>query len=73
MITSIRLPDDLEKKLTAFSKITGKKKSSFILEALREYLEELEDYYVVTERMRDYDPTESVSLEELKNTYGVED
>lgn len=72
MITSIRLPKELEKKLIALSTITGKKKSSFIVEALTEYLEDLEDYYVVSERMREYDPTESVSLDEIRILYGVE-
>jgi predicted DNA-binding protein len=73
MVTSIRLPDDLEKKLTALSTLTGKKKSTVIIEALVEYIEDLEDYLTVAERLRDYDPTESISLDKLKAEYEVED
>ena len=65
MVTSIRLPEDLDKKLTALSTLTGKKKSHFIIEALTGYIEDLEDYYIVAERMRDYDSTESVPLDKL--------
>ena len=37
-----------------------------IIEALRSYIESLEDYFTVSDRMRNYDPTESVSLAEAK-------
>jgi RHH-type rel operon transcriptional repressor/antitoxin RelB len=73
MTTSIRLPEELEKKLTALSTLTGKTKSSFIIEALNDYIDDMEDYYVVAQRMRNYDPTENISLEKLKALYDVED
>ena len=73
MITSIRLPDNLEKRLAKLAKMTGKKKSSFIIEALTEYLADLEDYSIVAKRMQEYDPTENVSLNELKALYDLED
>ena len=66
MTTSIRLPEELEKKLTALSKITGKKKSSLIIEALTEYMNDLDDYYAVSKRMQDYDSAESLSLHDIK-------
>jgi predicted DNA-binding protein len=73
MTTSVRLPEDLEKKLKALSALTGKKKSSFIIEALTDYLDDMGDYYSVAERMKNYDPTENVSLQKLKDLYDVED
>ncbi|MBP6218639.1 MAG: ribbon-helix-helix protein, CopG family [Oligoflexales bacterium] len=73
MTTSVRLPEELEKKLMVLCAMTGRKKSSFIIEALTEHIQDLEDYYVVAQRMQDYDPTESVSLEDLKGLYEVED
>ena len=73
MTTSVRLPEELEKKLTAICSVTGRKKSSFIIEALAEHIQDLEDYYIVAKRMQDYDKTESVSFEYLKGLYEMED
>jgi RHH-type rel operon transcriptional repressor/antitoxin RelB len=73
MSTSIRLPKDLELKLSALVKVTGKTKSRFIIEALTEHIADLEDYLVAAKRMRDYDPSESVSLKDLKARYEMED
>ena len=42
MITSVRLPEEIEKKLEMLVEMTGKKKSSFIIEALRDHLDDLE-------------------------------
>lgn len=72
MITSIRIPDDMEQKLDQLVELTGKKKSTFIIEALRDYIDDLDDYYLSANRMRDYDETESVSLAEMMKQYDME-
>lgn len=73
MATTVRLPEELEKQLTKMAKLTGRKKSSFIIEALREHLGDMADYLEAAERMRNYDETKSISLEEMSRAYGLED
>jgi RHH-type rel operon transcriptional repressor/antitoxin RelB len=72
MLTSVRIPDEMEQKLTMLVELTGKKKSSFIIEALKEYLEDLEDYYIAAERLRNLDETENVSLAEMMKRYEMD-
>ena len=44
--TSLRLPDDLGHRLTALAEKTGRSKTFYILEAIREHLDDLEDIYL---------------------------
>lgn len=44
--TSLRLPDDLGRRLTALAERTGRSKTFYILEAIREHLDDLEDIYL---------------------------
>ncbi|CAA6810972.1 MAG: Unknown protein [uncultured Campylobacterales bacterium] len=62
---SIRLPKDLELRVNNLAKTTQRPKSFFIKEALRNYLEDLEDYYEVKKR-EDSKNKELISLEELE-------
>ena len=53
--TSLRLPDDIGKRLDTLAKETGRSKSYYILEAIREHLDDLEDIYMaeqVLQRIR---------------------
>ena len=53
--TSLRLPDDIGNRLTELARRTGRSKTFYILEAIREHLDELEDIYlaeVTLERIR---------------------
>ena len=51
--TSLRLPDDIGKRLTELSKRTGRSKTYYILEAIREHLDDLEDRYIAEQRLAD--------------------
>lgn len=51
--TSLRLPDDLGKRLDALAQRTGRSKTFYILEAVREHLEDLEDIYIAEQRLSD--------------------
>ena len=54
MVTqSVRLPDELAKRLEAIAKTAKRPKSSFIVEALERYLDECEDLEVALARFRD--------------------
>jgi RHH-type rel operon transcriptional repressor/antitoxin RelB len=46
---AVRLPADIEKRLDALAKATGRSKSFYVREAILEYLEDLEDIYLAEE------------------------
>ncbi|MCK0538881.1 type II toxin-antitoxin system RelB family antitoxin [Alcanivorax quisquiliarum] len=45
MATSVRLPDDLDKRLSDLARRTGRSKAFYIREAIEQQIEDLEDYY----------------------------
>ena len=50
---SIRLPDDVAKRLDELAKSLDRPKTYIITKALREYLEEYEDYLIALHRLND--------------------
>jgi len=67
---SIRLPEEMEARITRLAESTQRSKSFFVKEALNNYLEDMEDYYDVLKRQND--PTRNlISLDELENALGV--
>jgi RHH-type rel operon transcriptional repressor/antitoxin RelB len=71
---AIRLPEEIEKRLDALSKITGRTKTYYAREAILEYLDDLEDVYLAEQRLTDLragrDTT--VPLEEVMRRYGMD-
>lgn len=51
--TSLRLPDDIGRRLTALAERTGRSRTFYILEAIREHLDDLEDIYLAEQRLTD--------------------
>ena len=47
---SIRLPEDLKSRLEKLAKVTGRSKTYYMLEAISEKLEDLEDLYLAEAR-----------------------
>lgn len=43
--TSLRLPDDINARLKALAQRTGRSKTFYIVEAIREHIDDLEDLY----------------------------
>lgn len=70
---AIRLDKELEERLNALAKRTGRTKTYYARKAIEQKLEELEDYYLAEERMRDYKPGDGISLEQVKREFGLED
>ena len=52
---SVRLPDDVAKRLDELSKSLDRPKTYIVTKALREYLAEYEDYLVALHRLNDKD------------------
>jgi RHH-type rel operon transcriptional repressor/antitoxin RelB len=50
---SIRLPDDVAKRLDDLAKSLDRPKTYIVTKALREYLEEYEDYLIALHRLND--------------------
>lgn len=46
---AIRLPEDIDQRLTALAKRTGRTKTFYAREAIMAHLEDLEDYYLAAE------------------------
>ncbi len=72
--TSLRLPDDIGQRLTTLAEKTGRSKSSYILEAIREHLDDLEDLYIAEQRVADIRANRSrvFSSEEVEAMLNVE-
>lgn len=50
---SIRLPEDIAKRLDELAKSLDRPKTYIVTKALREYLEEYEDYLIALHRLND--------------------
>lgn len=66
----IRLDPELEKRLKDLAKKTGRTKSHYAREAIRQYLEDREDYLKGLAILERNEPT--ISLEELEKRLGLE-
>jgi RHH-type rel operon transcriptional repressor/antitoxin RelB len=47
---SLRLPEDIKSRLEKLSKLTGRSKTYYMVEAISEKLEDLEDLYLAEQR-----------------------
>lgn len=66
----VRLEPALEKKLDALAKETGRTKSYYAREAIKQFLEDREDYLLGVAALERNEPT--ISLEELEKSLGLE-
>lgn len=70
---AVRLSDDIEERLERLAKKTGRTKSYYVRQAILEYLEDLEDYYLAEERLKSFDESKTIPLEEITKQYDLED
>jgi RHH-type rel operon transcriptional repressor/antitoxin RelB len=61
---ALRLPAEIEKRLDALAKKTGRSKSFYAREAILRHLEDLEDYHLAQRRLAR--KSKRVTLEELE-------
>ena len=72
---AVRLPEDIETRLSALATATGRSKSFYVREALVEQLADLEDYYLATDRLARITSgsSKTIPLENLMAEYGLDD
>ena len=74
MAISIRLPSDLETRLQALADLTGRSKTFYVTEAIREHLEDLEDLYLAEQELEAIRAGKSTTtpLAEVMKRYGMD-
>ena len=68
---AIRLPEDIEKRLEALARKTGRSKTFYAKEAILEHLQDIEDYYLAESRSKKN--VQGISLDDVEKALGVED
>jgi RHH-type rel operon transcriptional repressor/antitoxin RelB len=71
----IRLPPEIEQRLEALAKATGRTKTFYAREAILEHLDDLEDLYLAEQRLIDIRAgrSKTIPLEEVMRRHGLED
>ena len=72
---AVRLPIEIERRLDALAKATGRTKTFYVREAILEHLEDLEDLYLAEREVKAVraGKSKTISLEKLMKQYGLED
>ena len=73
MAVSLRLPDDLNIRLSNLADKTGRSKTFYMLEAIRDHLDDLEDLYLAEQRLIDVRAgcSRTVSLDDVERELGL--
>ncbi len=71
---SLRLPDDLSARLGHLAEVTGRSKTFYMIEAIKEHIEDLEDLYLAEQRLINIraGKTQTISLADMMSRYDVE-
>jgi RHH-type rel operon transcriptional repressor/antitoxin RelB len=75
MATSIRLPEEVERRLNALAEKTGRTKAFYIREMIMNHIDDLEDYYLaadVVERLRK-GQERTFTAREVRQDLGLDD
>ena len=72
---SLRLPDDVSERLRRLAARTGRSRTFYILAAIREHLDDLEDVYLAEQRLIDLrlGKSHTVPLEDVMTRDGVDE
>ena len=72
---SLRLPDEVTQRLEHLVELTGRSKTFYMVEAIREHLDDLEDLYIAEKRLIEIRAGRSKthSLEEVERSLGLAD
>lgn len=74
MTYSIRLPNEIEKRLKNLSEQTGRRKSFYVKEAILEHLDDIEDIYLAEKRLERIHSgrTQTIPLQEIMKQYDMD-
>jgi RHH-type transcriptional regulator, rel operon repressor / antitoxin RelB len=74
MAVSLRLPDDLSARLDKLVKRTGRTKTYYMIEAIREQIGDLEDIYLAERELEDVKAGRSklTSLADVMKSHGMD-
>lgn len=70
---AVRLDDDTEKRLEQLAERTGRTKTFYARAAIVAHLDDLEDFYLAEDRMRDFRDSDAIPLSDLKAELGLGD
>jgi RHH-type rel operon transcriptional repressor/antitoxin RelB len=72
---AIRLSDEIEGRLEALARATGRTKSFYARQAILEHLDEIEDLYIAEQRLVNIRAgrSKTYALEEVEREFGLAD
>ena len=70
---AVRLNADTETRLDRLAARTGRTKTFYARAAIEAHLDDLEDYYLAEDRLRDFRAADAIPLAELKAGLGLGD
>lgn len=70
---AVRLSSDTERRLEALAERTGRTKTFYARAAIEAHLDDLEDFYLAEERLRDFRDGDAIPLSSLKAELGLGD
>jgi RHH-type rel operon transcriptional repressor/antitoxin RelB len=70
---AVRLDKDLEERLERLAERTGRTKTFYAREAIEAHLDDLEDFFLAEERLRDFRSEDAIPLAEVEKRLGLED
>lgn len=75
MAVSLRLPDDISTRLQSLADATGRSKTYYMIEAIREHIDDLEDLYLAEQRLiaNRAGRSKTHSLEAVERSLGLVD
>lgn len=71
---AIRLPAEIESRLNALAKATGRTKTFYAREAILEHLDDLEDIYLAEKRLENIRAgrSKTIPLKDVMKRYGLD-
>lgn len=71
---SLRLPVELVERISHLAKITGRSRTFYMQEAIKQHVEDLEDLYLAEQALIDIrsGKSQTVALEDVMKRYGME-
>lgn len=70
---AVRLDSETEQRLEALAARTGRTKTFYAREAIGAHLDDLEDFYLAEERLKDFRAGDAIPLADLKAELGLAD